>query len=145
MYALTSLDGGVSWGGIESILVFGTSGAKTLYDALAYDPAADRLVAFFTCCGDANWEWVEATHSARWSRPGSGSWQTPAGEDPQQLVPLALASRAAAQTVTAQAPGSRTTWIAWIDTLNRIEVRSVELNRIIPIDQYPTPTQLGGA
>jgi hypothetical protein len=148
VYALTSIDGGASWGQVEPVFFLGLSGSQLPFAAPAYDPAADRLVALFTCCADARWAWVESTHFARWSAPGSGVWPPPGGEAANQLVPLALGSRAAAQTVTAQAPGSRSVWIAWIDTLQRVEVRSVELNQIIPVQEYPTavpPTIAGGA
>jgi hypothetical protein len=35
---------------------------------------------------------------------------------------------------------SRWTWVAWVEGANAITVRSVDLNKIIPIAQYPTPT-----
>lgn len=142
VYALTSLDGGVSWGNVEPIVHFGDTGLRALNVAPAYDVAADRLIAVFTCCADPAWTWVETTHYARWSVPGSGVWRAPGGEDPAQLVPLAIGSRAAADTVSAQASGSRMAWLAWIDTIQRIEVRSLDLNQIIPVDAYPTPTPL---
>jgi hypothetical protein len=138
VFALTSRDGGRSWGAVEPVVYFGQSGAKALFAAPAYDPAADRLVVIWTCCADAGWVWVEATHYVRWSVPGSGLWQTPGGEDPDQLIPLTLGSRAAAHTAAAQTPGSRMAWLAWVETLQRVEVRSVDLNLLIPIGEYPT-------
>jgi hypothetical protein len=142
VYALTSLDGGTQWGPIEPIMLRGRDGARLLFASTAYDPLADRLVTFFTCCADASWEWVETTHYARWSAPGSGIWASPGGEDSRQLVPLALGARAAAQTVTAQASGSSRVWLAWIDTLQQVVVRSLPLNQLIPVQEYPTTTPI---
>ena len=140
VYALSSLDGGQHWGALEAIDTTGQTGAQTLAVVPAYDPAADRLVAIYTCCADASWVWVEATHYARWSRPGSGLWYSPGGEAMGQLVPIALGARAAAATAAAQAAGSRLTWLAWVDQLQQVTVRSVDLIQLIPVSAYPAIT-----
>jgi hypothetical protein len=139
LFAMTSLDAGRSWGEVEAIHTPPADQA-TLFAPLAYDPVADRLVAIWTCCADARWDVVPSTHYARWSVPDSGVWLPAASNDP----PLALGSRVAAQTVAAQPANSRRTWLAWVEQQQRIEVRSLALNQLIPVDQYPAATP-GGA
>jgi len=134
IYGLTSLDGGASWGAVEEIIYLGPTRTKTLFAPVAYDPLADRLVVIWTCCADTRWEVAPATHFARWSVPGSGQWWQPGRTDD----PLILGSRVAGETVAAQSANSRQVWLAWIEQQQRIEVRSLNLNQVVPIDQYPT-------
>lgn len=142
-YALTSLDGGVTWGPVEVIVAPANPDELISFATAAYDPAADRLVAVWTCCGYDQWQVQGTTHYASWSIPGSGVW-LPAGRITldDARIPLVLGSRSAFETVSAQASGSRMTWIAWIERQQRIEVRSLNLNTVIPASEYPTP---GGA
>ena len=48
-------------------------------------------------------------------------------------------SRQAAMTVSAQAANGRVTWVAWVEQDKRVEVRSLNLNQLVPIGEYPTP------
>jgi hypothetical protein len=142
-YSLTSLDGGLSFGPVVPIVIDDSvpqdTGAKApaVFAAAAYDPIADRLVAIWTCCQEAQYERIPVTHYASWSVPGSTSWTPPNGAG---RIPTILGSRSAHRTATAQAPMSRWTWVAWVEGPNQITVRSFDLNKIIPIDQYPTAT-----
>jgi hypothetical protein len=138
IYALTSLDGGRSWGPVEPVVYQGQTRARMLFAPLAYDPRADRLVVIWSCCADTRWQVAPSTHYARWSRPGSGLWWPPDSAD----SPLVLGARVAAESVTAQAANSQQTWLAWIEQQQQIQVRSVALNQIIPADQYLSPTGL---
>ncbi len=63
-YALTSLDGGTSWGALERIAAPFTAGG-IFSVAPAYDPVADRLVAVWTCCAGGVLQAPPATHSAQ--------------------------------------------------------------------------------
>jgi hypothetical protein len=144
-YALTSLDGGASWGVVEPIAFRAgepeTSGYTIGWVAPAYDPAADRLIAIWTCCADASGAPVESTHYASWSVPGSGVWAPellPGIDMPR--VPVVLGSRSAWTSVTAQASNARVVWVAWVEQGNQINVRTLNLNQIIPVAAYPTPT-----
>jgi hypothetical protein len=108
-YALVSLDAGHSWGLVEPIVFDGRdpgeSGSYVQWIAPAYDVAANRLIAIWTCCGDANFNPVESTHYASWSVPGTGVWYPrglPAAIAPR--VPIVLGSRSAWNSVAAQAP-----------------------------------------
>jgi hypothetical protein len=141
-YSMTSLDGGLSFGPAAPIVIddagSGTgSEAPAVFAAPAYDPIADRLVAVWTCCHEAQYARVPVTHYASWSVPGSELWTPINGIN---RVPTILGSRSAHRTATAQAPMSRSTWIAWVEGPNQITVRSFDLNAIVPADQYPTPT-----
>lgn len=142
-YALTSFDDGVTWGTVDIIVAPANLAELISFATAAYDPAADRLVTIWTCCGYDQWQVQGTTHYASWSIPGSGVW-LPAGRSVADgsRIPLALGSRSAFETVSAQASGSRMAWIAWIERQQRIEVRSFNLNTVIPANEYPTP---GGA
>lgn len=144
-YALVSLDGGQSWGLTEPIVFDGrdprASGYQIQWVAPAYDPAANRLIAIWTCCADANFNQVESTHYASWSTPGSGVWlpvQLPGQLDP--AIPAVLGSRSAWNSVAAQSSNARVTWVAWVEQGNQIHARALNLNQVVPIQDYPTPT-----
>jgi hypothetical protein len=144
-YTMTSLDAGTTWGDVTSLAQPGSDGEQIAFVAPAYDVAADRLAAIWTCCGLDQWESSGTTHFASWGVPG-GTWRTvtaPGGTG--ERLPLILGARSAYETVTAQSAGSRTAWIAWIEQQQRVEVRSLDLNQLIPVDQYPQPTATGGA
>jgi hypothetical protein len=142
-YSITSLDGGLSFGPVVPIVVDNTvpldtgSRAPAVFAAPAYDPIADRLVAIWTCCQEAQYERVPVTHYASWSVPGSVLWTPLLGLD---RIPTIIGSRSAHRTATAQAPMSRWTWVAWVEGPNQITVRSFDLNKIIPASHYLTPT-----
>jgi hypothetical protein len=138
-YSMTSLDGGLSFGPVAPIVVDNTStgtgaDAPAVFAAPAYDPIADRLVAIWTCCKNAQYQRYAVTHYASWSVPGSDRWFPPPSTQP---LPLVLGSRSAHQTASAQAPLSRWVWLAWVEGANRVTVRSLDLNTIVPIDAYP--------
>jgi hypothetical protein len=78
-YSLTSLDGGLSFGPVAPIVLDDTATgtgaqAPAVFAAPAYDPVADRLIAIWTCCMEAQYERVGVTHYASWSVPGSALW-----------------------------------------------------------------------
>jgi hypothetical protein len=141
-YSLTSLDGGLSFGPVAPIVLDDTATgssaqAPAVFAAPAYDPIADRLVTIWSCCHDALYGGVASTHYASWSVPGSTNWTPLLGLG---RIPTIIGSRSAHRTATAQAPMSRWTWVAWVEGPNVITVRSYDLNRIVPANQYPTPT-----
>jgi hypothetical protein len=142
-FSATSLDGGLTFGPAVPLVVDDDgpqttgAGAPAVFAAPAYDPIADRLVAIWTCCRDALYAREVVTHYASWSVPGSTEWTPPEGSG---RIPTILGSRSAHRTASAQAPMSRWTWVAWVEGPNTVTVRSVDLNTIVPIDQYPTPT-----
>jgi hypothetical protein len=135
VYAIVSRDGGASWTDITSVATAHepTSNVPP-FSALAFDPAARRLVALWTCCEDAQWGSASSTHYGAWSVPGSAEWQ------PHEHVPIITGAAAAADTVLAQAPNARSAWLAWVENGNMVAARAIDLNRIIATDQYPTPT-----
>jgi hypothetical protein len=134
-YAMTSLDGGATWGAIETIALPQSRNEQIAFVTPAYDPAADRLVAVWTCCDLAQFAMPATTHYGAWSAPDSGIW-LPEQDAPR--VPLVLGSRSAFETVTAQARNSRMTWIAWVERQQQVVIRSLDLNQVIPIDAYTT-------
>lgn len=133
-YAMSSLDAGQSWGALEHIAAPRTSDEQLVFAVPAYDPAADRLVAVWTCCGFAQFSVVDTTHHASWSVPGSGIWQP---DTAAPRVPLVLGAAAAFETVSAQARNSRMAWLAWIERRQQVQIRSLDLNQVIPVDEYP--------
>ncbi len=144
-YAITSLDGGQSWGRIEPIVYDGgdpSHGAMhVIWIAPAYDPAASRLIAIWTCCADANFTPGASTHYASWSVPGSGIWspgQLPGRAGPR--IPVVLGSRSAWNSVAAHSINARSVWVAWVEQGNQINVRTLNLNQIIPAGAYPLST-----
>jgi hypothetical protein len=155
-YALQSLDGGRSWGAVEPIAFRAHEPETTAYSidwpAPAYDPAADRLLAIWTCCMDASDGAAESTHYASWSVPGSGVWlpiELPVVGN--QRAPLVLGSRSAWSSATAQSSNARVVWVGWVEQGNQVHVRSLNLNQVVPVGAYPTPsprpspTAIGGA
>lgn len=128
-YALTSQDAGRGWLAPELVVAPG-GGERIAFAAPAYDILSNRLAAIYTCCVEGGWNNQESnTQFLRWSTPGSGLWQD---ATPGQRVPLILGARAAGQTVTAQARNAPTTWVAWIEGGNAVEVRSFNLATVLP-------------
>jgi len=129
-YALTSQDAGRSWLAPELVVSPEGGGEQIAFAAPAYDATSNRLAAIYTCCAEGSWSnALPSTHYLRWSTPGSGVWSDPIGD---QRVPLVLGSRATGETVTAQARNARTTWVAWIEGGNAVEVRSFDLATVLP-------------
>jgi hypothetical protein len=144
-YAMTSANGGATWSAPAPVVPARPPADTIAFVAPAYDPAADRLTAVWTCCAIDDWESHGTTHFGSWAVPGEGRWHlvdTPG--QPSTRMPLVLGARSAAQTVSAQAEGSRTAWFAWIEGQQRVEVRSLDLNQLIPVDQY-IPAPAGGS
>jgi hypothetical protein len=105
-YAITSLDGGLSFGPVAPIVIDDTgvgtgTKAPAVFAAPAYDPIADRLIAIWTCCREAQYERVPVTHYASWSAPGSTQWMPINGIN---RVSTILGSRSAHRTATAAGP-----------------------------------------
>lgn len=143
-YALVSLDGGLTWGDVEPIVwqpgEDRVSGHYTQYVTPAYDPAADRLVAIWTCCGDSGHD-EPSTHYASWSVPGSGNWQPAQGPGSYTpRIPLITGARQSGPIASEMAPGARMTWLAWVERARQVEVRTLDLNTIIPPGEYPPAT-----
>jgi hypothetical protein len=137
-YALTSLDSGHRWGAVERIATPDTPTGQIGHAVPAYDAVADRLVAVWSCCAGADFSVEPTTHYSSWSVPGSGVWH-PAPDSPLP-IPLVLGSRAAGATVGAQAANSRLTWLAWVERMKQVAVRSFDLNQVVPVEAYPTAT-----
>ncbi len=137
-FALWSLDSGTTWQ-VDPVIwqpPFDPDTDPHAEDgiddvAAAYDPVADRFVALYVCCRPTRFHRREATHSAAWSTPGSRVWQ-PDSTNPQAGTPLVLGSISAGWTVTAQARTSRTVWVAWVEQLNTVDVRSLDLPVVLP-------------
>lgn len=144
IYAITSLDGGQTWGPIETIAYDGRdpkdTGLYLQWVVPAYDPAANRLIAIWTCCGNGT-PTAESTHFASWSIPLSGAWMPPfvPGNNANR-IPLIVGSRSAWVLGSAEAANGRVVWLAWVEQENQIHVRTVNLNQIIPVGSYPTMT-----
>jgi hypothetical protein len=125
--AITSLDAGASWGPTE--LIMPAQGARRIpFVAPAYDPRADHTAAITVApLGEGS------THFGSWSIPGTARWWPEPGPEP---IPLVLGSRRAATTDVARARGSRMVWVAWVEHLAQLNVRSLDLNTIIPAEAY---------
>ncbi|MBP1466725.1 exo-alpha-sialidase [Candidatus Chloroploca sp. M-50] len=136
-YALTSHDGGDTWGAPEALAApFEATGA--IIAALpAYEPMTDRLVVVWDCCAGGILRRAPTTHYASWQPAGQGPW-VPLG-DPAP-IPLILGSRAVGLTVGAQAWQSTRVWVAWIEGMSQVEVRAVPVTRLLP--GLPTGTGL---
>ncbi|MBC8159823.1 MAG: exo-alpha-sialidase [Roseiflexaceae bacterium] len=136
-YVLASRDGGTTWGEIERLPQPAEASAvpipATPFGAVAYDNAADRLVALWTCCEQARWGGKPATHYTAASRPGANDWL------PQLPIPVISGAAAAADTVVAQAPNHRSIWLAWVEDSYTVAARALDLNRLLPHELYPTP------
>jgi hypothetical protein len=129
VYALVSNDGGASWADVSRV----TAAGEGTFGALAYDAAARRLVALWTCCEDARWGGAASTHYGAWSVPSSGSWE------PRERVPLVTGAKAAGDTAAAQATNSRFAWLAWVEDGNSVAARALDLDRVVAGDQYALP------
>lgn len=137
LYALTSLDGGATWGRMHAAA---RTGGRISSGGIAYDPAASRLVAIWNCCGDATWGNDEATHYAAWANPMSEEWSPGAGTAAGERAPLVTQAKAAALTQVVHGLNARITWLIWLEDGQAVRARSYNLDRIIPRDQYPEPT-----
>jgi hypothetical protein len=138
-YALVSRDAGRSWGELEPIVATGLTNVAPPFGGVAADPQADRLVSVWTCCTDATWGNVAATHYGSW-RDGAGTWH-PAPDTPANTrIPVITGATSAGLTVLAQAANTRFAWLAFVEDGQQVIVQSVDLNTLIPTDQYPTAT-----
>ncbi|MCA1438576.1 hypothetical protein I6F33_37595 [Bradyrhizobium sp. BRP20] len=136
MYALTSLDSGASWSPGD-LVTLGNS--RITAAGVAFDAAAQSLVAVWNCCTDTGWGGnAAATHYAAWSPIGSSQWSPDPGTT--SLSPLVSGARSAALTMLAQASNARIAWLAWVEDGQEMRVRSLGLNQVVPVDRYPQPT-----
>jgi hypothetical protein len=55
-------------------------------------------------------------------------------------VPLALDGRQVEALSAAQAAGSRTIWVAWVEAGQEVVVRSLPIDQIVPPAEEPTAT-----
>jgi hypothetical protein len=138
VYTLTTLDGGASWTAGDQVAQGGTAITAA---GIGYDGAAQHLVTIWNCCTDAGWGGAAAaTHYAAAAPAGSSSW-TP---DPATTnrTPLISGARAASLTTVVHAANAQIAWLIWLEDGQDIRARSIGLNEIVPVDQYPTPTPL---
>lgn len=143
IFALASLDGGQTWGEIRPIAFDGPEQPGRWLDRAvpAYDPGADRFAAVWACCADASWAVVPSTLYGSWATV-DGAWQPPQGPDERApRIPLRLGlDNAVSNLVGAQAHNGRLVWLAWVEGSSRLVARALDLNQIIPVDEYPAPT-----
>lgn len=137
MYTLTSRDGGATWQPWSPIA---RASGRITAGGIAFDPAAQRLVAIWNCCDDASWGNAHATHYAAWADPTGGDWTPPRSTTMDDRAPLISGARAANLTQLAHAPNARIAWLVWVEDGQTVRARADNLDRIIPADQYPTPT-----
>jgi hypothetical protein len=152
VHVLQSLDGGRSWGPVETIAAYRSEPDAAdpppdhRWSAPAYDARADRLVIFLVR-RDLGSRWPgNGTHYAFWSVPGSGVWmprQGPSAYDP--VIPLIAGAASASYTDTAEAENSSYVWLAWIERYRQLQVRSLDLDLIVPPAQYPPATPMPAA
>ena len=147
-YALSSFDGGLSWGSVEPIIYYVGNSDETgqilEHVVPAYDVAADRLVAIWSGFGDPA-DLAPNTHYSSWSVPGSGVWHSslqalssdPGDIAPGQPVPIAFGGRSVGDMAATLASNARKMWIGWVEQRQEVKVRSFELNQMIPISEYP--------
>ncbi len=153
IHAITSLDGGQSWGPVETVAAYPVGSDEDdappdhRWSAPAYDARADRVVIFVVRRDLDGVPWPgNGTHYAFWSVPGSGVWTPRQGPDVyDQVVPLISGATSASWTDTAQMANSSFVWLAWVNRWQQLQVRSLDLNLIVPPDQYPLPTPTTGA
>ncbi len=150
MHAIVSLDGGQSWGPVETVGAYRRTDSDDRvpdprWSAPAYDARADRLVVVLVR-RDLDVPWPgNGTHYAFWSVPGSGVWTPRQGPDVyEQAIPLISGATSASWTDTAQMHNGSFVWLAWVDAWRQLQIRSLDLNLIIPPDQYPVPTATDG-
>ena len=144
IHALTSLDGGANWNSIETVAAQprddapGKRPPEERWSAPAYDVRADRW-AMIVVRRDLDQPGPgNGTHYTQSSVPGSSIWLPRRGPDVyDQAVPLISGARSASWTDTAQTSNASFVWLAWIDEWQTLWVRSVDLNLLIPSDQYP--------
>jgi hypothetical protein len=110
------------------------------YVAPGYEPASDRLAAVWGCCGSPL-DGHATTLFGAWAAPG-GPWQGALVRERATAdgTPLVLEVRQAEALVSAQAPGQRTLWLAWVEAGRTVLVRSLPLDQIVPPSEEPTPT-----
>ncbi|MBX0331125.1 exo-alpha-sialidase [Oscillochloris sp. ZM17-4] len=137
MFALTSLDGGATW--LPWSTITSPAGIITA-GGIAFDPSAQRLVAVWNCCEEALWGSAASTHYAAWANPVIGGWTPPAETTLSARAPLITGARSAHLTQLAHAINARVAWLVWVENARTVRARAVNLDRIIPASQYPTPT-----
>jgi hypothetical protein len=157
VHALTSLDGGRSWGPVETVAAYPTDPAEVVeaveerppdhrWAAPAYDVRTDRLVVILVR-RDLAVPWPgNGTHYAFWSVPGSSTWhprQVPAAYE--QAIPLISGAISASWTDTAQMANASYVWLAWVDRARQLQVRSLDFSLIVPTEQQPTAPSTTGA
>lgn len=146
VFALTSLDGGATWGEIEPVArsgltSAGAAGSTILSAASAYDPVAQSLIAVWTCCADGRWGNVAATHYASWRPLAERAWRPELRPETfHQRVALVTGAHAAGLTAVDQAANARVAWMAWVEDGQSVRVRTLPLDRVLPGAAYPTLT-----
>ena len=156
VHALQSLDGGQSWGSVETIAAYrATPGAGAAapppdhrWSAPAYDARADRVIVLLVRTDqDGVVPWPgNGTHHAFWSVPGSGVWTPRQGPAVyEQAIPLVSGATSASYTDAGQMANGSFLWLAWVNRWQQLQVRSLDLDLIIPPEQYPQQDPAIGA
>jgi hypothetical protein len=112
--------GSTGWGQVE--MVANPPGKHPPFLAAAADPITGQALLIQTCCGDASFISAASAHLATWGMPAAAGWSRP--------FPLVSGAAAAADTVIAQAPGAQVAWLAWVEDVHRVQVRSLDLRQI---------------
>lgn len=152
VFACTSLDGGQSWGPVETVVAHGVGSEQEIpppldsrWSAPAYDVRSDRVIMLWTGRDMTTSFPQAATHYGSWSVPGSGAWNPPQRPGNYgRLIPLVTGAERASNLATAQTANASYVWLAWIDAAQVVKVRTIDMNLLVPIDQYaqatPRPT-----
>jgi len=129
VYAVTSYDAGVTWSPAERIVYEKDEQPKHRNEVVSgYDPRADTFVSIWSCCGKNT-----GNHSASVRSASRSTWEIVAD-------PLVDGAITANRTAAAQAAGLGSLWLAWIESPDKVQVRSLLLNTLINLSHYPIPT-----
>ena len=148
VYALQSLDGGLTWCNVEEVVYQSqptTNTAWLWYTAPSVDVTTGRMVVLWACCGMPYRRDASHLYSS-WSVPGTGVWHasltapvtSAADTNPDHSLMLEIDARTVGYLDSALAPNTRKTWLAWVEDVETVQVQSVELFQLIPADANPT-------
>ncbi|HEU4328103.1 MAG TPA: hypothetical protein VFS21_33510 [Roseiflexaceae bacterium] len=117
----------------------GERGRSLWYAAPGYEPASDRLAAVWGCCGSPLDRRATPLYGA-WATAG-GAWFAALQQQPATAEGAALGLEGAQveALVSAQAPGERTLWLAWVEAGRSVLVRSLAVDQLVPPAQEAQP------